>query len=85
MNLSNTNATITLNVYAQNGAVIGTNTFGIAGVSSARTAMSGTTLPVGWAKAYASPPIELVATETIQLFSPTGALVMEASVLGAQS
>src|SRR6185295_20172326 len=54
------------------------------GFGSARTAMSGSSLSVGWARASVSLPIDLVGAETIQLFNPSGALITEASVLGAQ-
>jgi len=83
-NLTNTAATITVNFYSQSGTVIDSNTLGITGFGSVRTAMSGSTLSVGWAQASVNPPVDLVGTETIQLFNSSGALVMEASVLGAQ-
>ncbi len=83
-NLSNTAATVALNFYSQNGSSIGGNTPSIGGLGTARTAMTGSSLSVGWAKASMTPAVDLVGTETIQLFNSSGALVMEASVLGAQ-
>jgi hypothetical protein len=47
--------------------------------------MTGSNLTVGWARATVNPAVNLVGTETIQLFNSSGGLVMEASVLGAQS
>src|SRR5207249_409997 len=68
-NLSDRPATITLNFYAQNGDLIGTAPLNIAQLGSARYAMTGSVLTLGWARASVNPAIELVGTETIQLFN----------------
>jgi hypothetical protein len=82
-NLSNTTATITLGTFSQAGALLNSTTLIIPANGSARSALTGTTLSVGWARATATPAVDFVGTETIQLFASNGSLVMEASVLAA--
>ncbi len=83
-NLSQNLTTITIQFLAQTGASTGSTTLTLQGLGSARTATTGSDLSVGWAQATANPPVDMVGTETIQLFNASGALVMEASVLAAQ-
>jgi hypothetical protein len=81
-NLSNTAATVTVSFFSQAGALLNSTTLALGPLGSARTAMIGNQLSVGWARASMNPPIDLVGT-TIQLFNGA-VLVMEASVLAAQ-
>jgi len=60
-NLSNAAATITLSFYSQAGTLINSTTLAVVALGSARTAMVGTTLSVGWARASMSRPLTLPA------------------------
>jgi hypothetical protein len=83
-NLSDTPTTVTLNLYGQDGTLIGTTPLGLMGRGSSSFGMSGGNLVIGWAHAVSNPPVDLAGTETIQLFNGSGVLVMEASVLPPQ-
>jgi hypothetical protein len=68
---------------SQDGGSRGTASISVPARGNGRYAMTDTSLTVGWVRVEPNPVVDLLATETIQLF--TGAtFVMEASVLPAQ-
>src|SRR5262245_6541351 len=84
-NLSTTSTNVTVTSYSSAGAIVNSSVVPLPGSGAATIAMTGSTLTVGWTSMSASPPCDFVGTETIQLFNTVGGLVMEASVLAAQS
>lgn len=83
-NASPIQTTVSLDLFSQNGSKTNTATVVLDGNGSGRFTTTGTSLFVGWARASASPPADITGTETIQLFSSNGSLVMEASDIPAQ-
>ncbi len=82
-NVSSTAATIALDLFSQNGTVIGTTAIPVAAQGTSRFAMTGATAAIGWARASFSPAVDLLGSEVIQRFSPAGVLLAESSMPSA--
>lgn len=74
---------VLLEFISPSGTAAGSTNVFVPARGSARYAMTGSTLTVGWVRVSPSPVVDLAATETIQLFNGA-TLVMEASVLPAE-
>lgn len=83
-NFSSTSTAVTLEFLSQAGTLLGSTELTLTALGSAGTAMTGSTLSVGWVRATANPAAEIAGTETIQLFNSAGSLLVEAGVLAAQ-
>jgi HKD family nuclease len=87
-NLSDTATTATVQVFLESGAIVTTLVVPLPPNGTAKAALSGTSLTVGWVLAAVSPPVDFTGSETIQLAYRSGdykgpVVVAEASVLPA--
>ena len=82
-NTSSTATSVSLEFISPQGAPSGTASVLVPARGNGRYAMNGSSLTVGWVRATPNPAVDLLATETIQLFNGA-TLVMEASVLPAE-